>query len=285
MNRVLRWIRAPKGLTLVALLVLVAIESAVRSIQAAEAVLLVGCVGGVVDLALTRYVSGRFVIPDGGAITGVLIALVVDPTAPVAVPIAGTLAGLVAKHMLRTRWSNIFNPAAVGLLVAYFVPGGSVQSWWGALGDGPVWFLAVLLAVGGFMADRENKLPVVLSFAGVYVVLLTVVGIRQPDQVASAFRVPDLNAALFFALFMLTDPPTSPTRYEHQVIFGSMVAAISAVAFLMGLGVAHFPLALLAANAWESWRRPRRPRVPEPLRDVRDGSSPFSNSRPQSEAR
>jgi Na+-translocating ferredoxin:NAD+ oxidoreductase RnfD subunit len=285
MNRVLRWIRAPKGLTLVALLVLVAIESAVRSIQAAEAVLLVGCVGGVVDLALTRYVSGRFVIPDGGAITGVLIALVVDPTAPVAVPIAGTLAGLVAKHMLRTRWSNIFNPAAVGLLVAYFVPGGSVQSWWGALGDGPVWFLAVLLAVGGFMADRENKLPVVLSFAGVYVVLLTVVGIRQPDQVASAFRVPDLNAALFFALFMLTDPPTSPTRYEHQVIFGSMVAAISAVGFLMGLGVAHFPLALLAANAWESWRRPRRPRVPEPLRDVRDGSSPFSNSRPQSEAR
>jgi Na+-translocating ferredoxin:NAD+ oxidoreductase RnfD subunit len=258
----IRWLRTPKGLTLIVLLVLLAIETPLHGPGAVAIVILMGLVGAAVDLGLIRYLTGAAEVPDGGAITGVLVALVIDPAAPVVVPLAGTVAGLVVKHTLRTRWSNILNPAGAGLLIACLLPGGSRESWWGGLGDAPVLFLAVLLALGSLIADRENKLPAVLSFAAVYVALLTLVAIRQPNEVASAFRIPDVNAAIFFALFMLTDPPTSPTRYEHQVIFGSIVGGFAAVGLLVGIGVAHLPTALVAGNVWESWRRPRAARTP-----------------------
>jgi hypothetical protein len=82
------------------------------------------------------------------------------------------------------------------------------------------------------------------------------------SQVAEIFRVPDLNAALFFAFFMLDDPPACPTRYPDQVWFALVVSAVSCAAFLV-VGADYFLLAgLLAGNVWEAWRRwAARPRL------------------------
>jgi enediyne biosynthesis protein E5 len=256
LTKVRRWLRTPKALTIAALLILAAFEIPYRGASAVAGVLVVGAVCGIVDAALTRFLTGRPKIPDGAVTTGLIVSLVVDPTVPLWVPLVASIAGLVVKQLARTHWSNIFNPAAVGLLAAVFI-GGSLQSWWGGLADLPAPFLLVLILTGGFIANRENKLPAVLTFLGVYTLLLTAVSVSRPDQVAGAFRVPDVNAALFFALFMVTDPPTSPVRYAPQIAFGLVTATIALFGLLLGAGIAHFPLALLAANGLESWRRPR----------------------------
>jgi Na+-translocating ferredoxin:NAD+ oxidoreductase RnfD subunit len=74
------------------------------------------------------------------------------------------------------------------------------------------------------------------------------------------YRAPDLHAALFFAFFMVTDPPTSPPNPRDQVIYGAITAVGSYLAFEV-LGAAYFLLAgLLAANVWEAWRKSRRRR-------------------------
>jgi hypothetical protein len=50
---------------------------------------------------------------------------------------------------------------------------------------------------------------------------------------------PFVQATLFLALFMLTDPPTAPSRYADQVVIGLLVAAASLVAKTLGAGQAY----------------------------------------------
>jgi hypothetical protein len=108
-----------------------------------------------------------------------------------------------------------------------------------------------------YIADRVNKLPMVLVFLGTYYGLLTLASLtgNGSAEAAALFRTPDVHAALFFALFMLDDPPTAPVRYADQVAYGTMVAVIGCVLFWQTGAGYYLPLALIAGNAWESARR------------------------------
>lgn len=113
----------------------------------------------------------------------------------------------------------------------------------------------VLLGAGVFIADRINKLPMILAFFGAYFTMFTVASIFRSATVAETFRTPDLQALLFFAFFMLDDPPTSPVRHEDQIVFGMIVAAVTYFIFMQFGGVYFLPAGLLAGNLWESGRR------------------------------
>jgi Na+-translocating ferredoxin:NAD+ oxidoreductase RnfD subunit len=95
-----------------------------------------------------------------------------------------------------------------------------------------------------------------LSFLGVYYLIVTIAAFAgDPAHVAELYRAPDLNAALFFAVFMVTDPPTSPPNPRDQAVFGAITAAVGYAAFAV-IGAAYFLLAgLLVANVWEARRR------------------------------
>ena len=207
------------------------------------------------DLVFTRFTQGRWVFPDGGLLSGLFVAMVLAPQAPAYVPPLTAAMALVSKHLLRTRWSNIFNPAALALVVgALLLPAG--QSWWGALPDLSVLGLALVGAAGWYIAARVNKLPLVLAFLGTSLVIYTATAFAgHALQVAEIFRAPDIQAMVFFACFMLTDPPTSPAAHGDQLWFGAVVAVASAVAFL-ALGALWFLAGgLLVGNLLESLRR------------------------------
>jgi Na+-translocating ferredoxin:NAD+ oxidoreductase RnfD subunit len=149
----------------------------------------------------------------------------------------------------------VFNPAALGLVVTFYLIG-TGQDWWGALADAGVAGLVALFVTGVFIVDRVNKTPLVLAFLGSYFLLFTVVAFAgEPRLVAEIFRSPDINAVLFFAFFILTDPPTSPAKYRDQITYGVLVA-IAAFAIFELVGAAHYLLSgVLAGNLWEAWRR------------------------------
>jgi Na+-translocating ferredoxin:NAD+ oxidoreductase RnfD subunit len=96
----------------------------------------------------------------------------------------------------------------------------------------------------------------VLAFLGSYYLLFTVTAyVGDPRRVAEIFRAPDLHAVLFFAFFILSDPPTSPAQYRHQVVCGVLVAVASYAVFELA-GASHYLLAgVLVGNLWEAWRR------------------------------
>ena len=149
----------------------------------------------------------------------------------------------------------MFNPAALALLVTFY-PFATAQSWWGALPDAGVTGLIALFATGLFIAERVNKLPLMITFLGSYFLLFTLTAfLGDAGHAAELFRAPDVNAALFFAFFMLSDPPTSPAKQQDQLVFGVIAAVVSYAAFET-VGAAYFLLVgVLLANVWEALRR------------------------------
>jgi Na+-translocating ferredoxin:NAD+ oxidoreductase RnfD subunit len=173
---------------------------------------------------------------------------------------------VLSKRILTTSRGHIFNPAALALIWAP-IAFGSGESWWGALGDSPWLWLIVLVAAGVFLVDRLNKFPVVLSFLAVYFGFFAIASMSNAHAVAEMFRDPFLQAALFLAFFMLTDPPTSPNRYLDQVWFGVLAALTCGAAQLLGAGQVYLLVGVLASNAVLAVvRYARRQAVETPVR-------------------
>jgi Na+-translocating ferredoxin:NAD+ oxidoreductase RnfD subunit len=184
--------------------------------------------------------------------------MILSPQEPWYVAAATSAIAIVSKYIFRTRAANVFNPAAFAIVATFYVFD-TGQSWWGALPERTPVALALLVATGVFIADRVNKMPVVLTVMGCYYLLFTATAFASdPRHVAEIFRTPDLQAVLFFAFFILTDPPTSPVKYRDQVVCGAIVAAASYAVFEV-VGAAYYLLAgVLLGNVWEVWRRRSR---------------------------
>ena len=96
-------------------------------------------------------------------------------------------------------------------------------------------------------------MPLALAFLGAYFALFTLTAfVTDPLPVAEIFRTPDIEAALYFAFIILTDPPTSPAKYPDQMICGVLVAVVSFALFEWA-GVVYYLLAgVLTGNLWEA---------------------------------
>ena len=208
-----------------------------------------------VDAPILRARGKGWEFPTGALLTGLFVAMVLSPFEPWWVAPATAAGAIVTKYLARTRSANVFNPAAVAL-VGSFYAFNTGQSWWGALPEMFVWGFALLFATGIFITDRVNKMPLVLVFLGTYFLLFTVTAfVGEPRRVVEIFREPDINAVLFFAFFILTDPPTSPVKYRDQIIVGVIVAVAGYAVFEL-TGAAHYLLSgVLIGNIWEAWRR------------------------------
>jgi Na+-translocating ferredoxin:NAD+ oxidoreductase RnfD subunit len=251
-----RFFRTPKGMLLIVLTLLAAVAMPGMGLhRALPGVVAAMLAAALVDVGIVRSMRGVWFFPSGALLSGMIVALILSPTEPLYVPIITAALAVNSKYLFRARGRHIFNPAALALVAAYFLFA-SAQDWWGALPNLPVPCVVLLLATGVFIADRVNKMPMVLPFLGTYLALFTLVAfVGDPARVAEVFRAPDINAALFFAFFMLSDPPTSPARYRDQVWFGVIVAAACVAIYLTLGGLYYLPAGLLIGNAWEAWRR------------------------------
>jgi Na+-translocating ferredoxin:NAD+ oxidoreductase RnfD subunit len=210
---------------------------------------------GAMDVLILRWKHRVWEFPDGAVLTGLFIAMVLSPHEPWYLAACTSAVAIASKHLFRTRSANVFNPAAFGIVATFYIFD-TGQSWWGALPEITPLAILVLFATGAFIADRVNKMPLVLMFLGVYFLLFTLTTFAgDPQLLAEIYRAPDLHAVLFFAFFILTDPPTSPVKYRDQMICGFIVA-VSSYALFEVVGAAYYLLAgVLIGNVWEAWRR------------------------------
>ena len=197
--------------------------------------------------------------PSGAILTALFVAMVLSAQEPWYVVALTSAIAVVSKYIVRTRAANVFNPAALAhrrdVLRVRHGPelvGRAARTSRRSPG-------ACSVVAGVFIADRVNKMPLVLAFLGTYFLLFTVTAfVGDPTRVAEIFRAPDLQAVLFFAFFILTDPPTSPVKYPDQIVCGVIVAVVSYAVFEW-LGAAYYLLAgVLVGNVWEAWRRSNR---------------------------
>lgn len=254
-----KFLKTPKGMLIIILFLLAGLAAPGQGLRA----LLPGLVtamlaAGAVDALLLRWRKGAWEFPDGALLTALIVAMVLRAQEPWHVVTLTAVFAVLSKYAVRSRSANVFNPAALAIVASFYVFH-TGQSWWGALTEVSIYLQIVLIAAGIFITDRVNKMPLVLSFFGSYFLLFTVTSfVRDPRWVAEIFRSPDLEAALFFAFIILTDPPTSPAKYPDQLVCGVIVAVVSFTLFEWA-GVVYYLLAgVLVGNVWEAWRRLHR---------------------------
>jgi Na+-translocating ferredoxin:NAD+ oxidoreductase RnfD subunit len=251
-----RWARTPKGLLVMILTVLVAIAAPYEGIRTvAPGLLSAILIAAVLDATILRIRRGRWEFPDGAVLTAMLVTMVLSAQQPWYYAAATSAVAVLSKYVVRSRAANVFNPAALGLVATFYLFD-TGHSWWGALPNVTPWAQLALVVTGIFIADRVNRLPLVLAFLGIYFALFTLAAfVDRPAQVAEIFRTPDLQAVFFFAVFILTDPPTSPVKHSAQVACGAIVAVVSYIVF-QWVGAVYYLLAgVLVSNLWEAWRR------------------------------
>jgi Na+-translocating ferredoxin:NAD+ oxidoreductase RnfD subunit len=266
-SAVWRFFQTPKGLLIIVLVILVAVAAPHEGIAlVAPGLATAVLVASAIDVLILRKIRGAWEFPSGAVLTGLIVAMILTPQEPWYVAACTSAIAIASKYVARTRSANIFNPAALALVATFYIFN-TGQSWWGALPEISPYALVVLVATGAFIADRVNKIPLVLVFLFTYFGLFTLTSfLGDPGKVAEMFRAPDLHAVLFFAFFILTDPPTSPVRYPDQIVCGVLVALASYATFEW-VGAAHYLLAgVLVGNIWEVWHRSQflRRRVPSP---------------------
>ncbi len=247
-----KWLKTPKGYMMAILIGL----TLVAALRPQDHIGLLNAGVSVVTALVIDGVAGMLYknkkkFPDGGIITALIIADVLSNSTPWYLFVATTAVALLSKHLIKTGRKPIFNPAAVGLVVAIYVFS-TGQSWWGSLALLPIWLIPALIIPGIVISIRVNKFPQVASFLGVYFALMFFMAIFHLglpyDTPADALRIPFVNSTLFLAFFMLTDPPTSPASYPKQIIFGSLAAIIGSVVFANYGGLAYLLIGLLVGN-------------------------------------
>jgi Na+-translocating ferredoxin:NAD+ oxidoreductase RnfD subunit len=252
----LKFFSTPKGLLIIILTILAILSASAEGFRLiAPGMLSAILAAGLIDTFVLRWKRSEWTIPDGAILTGMFVAMVLSPRVPWFAVACTSAVAVISKHVIRTRSANVFNPAALGIVSTFYIFN-TAQDWWGALPDLRPMAIVVLFATGIFITDRVNKMPMVLIFLGCYYLLFTITAFAgNPREVAEIFRAPDLHAVLFFAFFILTDPPTSPVRYPDQLICGVIVAVVSFAVFEL-VGAVYYLLAgVLVGNMWEAWRR------------------------------
>jgi Na+-translocating ferredoxin:NAD+ oxidoreductase RnfD subunit len=259
LRRIKNFFKTPKGLVIIILAAFIAMAAPGQGFRAVMTALVSAAIAaGLVDLIILRARKKVWEFPSGAVLTAMIVAMVLRAQEPWYVVTITSVAAVLSKYLFRTRSANVFNPAALAIIASFYVFH-TGQSWWGALTDVVPVAKVVLLAAGAFIADRVNKLPLVLTFLGAYFLLFTITAfVSNPLAVAEIFRTPDVEAALYFAFIILTDPPTSPAKYPDQIVCGLIVAVVS-YAFFEWAGVVYYLLAgVMAGNVWEAWRRANR---------------------------
>jgi Na+-translocating ferredoxin:NAD+ oxidoreductase RnfD subunit len=254
-----RFFKTPKGLLTFILVILAAMAAPHEGLRVVLPRLLsAAIIAGLADMAILRIRKKSWEFPSGAVLTALIVAMVLRAQEPWYVVTITSVTAILSKYLFRSRFANVFNPAALAIVLSYYVFH-TGESWWGALPELELYSQPVLVVAGIFVTGRVNKMPLVLAFLGCYFLLFTVTSfVGDPRRVAEIYRPPDLEVALYFAFIILTDPPTTPAKYPDQIVCGVIVAVVS-FAFFEWAGVVYYLLAgMLVGNLWESWRRVNR---------------------------
>jgi len=257
--RIKKFFRTPKGLLTIVLGVLLLMAAPGQGGGRVVAVL-AGAIAaaGLLDAPILRVRKKAWEYPSGAVLSAGIVAMVLRAQEAWYVAAVTSAMAIASKYLFRARRANVFNPAALAMVASYYLFHAG-QSWWGAQTDVVAPGKFVMILAGIYITNRVNKMPLVLTFLAGYFGLFTVTAYAgNPLPVAEIFATPDVEAALYFAFFILTDPPTSPTRYREQVVCGLIVAAVSFLFFEL-TGVVYYLLAgVLVGNVWVAWRRASR---------------------------
>jgi Na+-transporting NADH:ubiquinone oxidoreductase subunit NqrB len=133
---------------------------------------------------------------------------------------------ILSKYILRINGKHIFNPSALGIVVAILLTGNAWISP-GQWGSGAVIMFGVL-CLGFIVTTKVQKLDVSLAFLGTFAVLIYLRQIIYLGWPMDYFiQSVSTGSLLLFSFFMITDPKTIPNHKVARVLWCMAIAAVS----------------------------------------------------------
>ncbi len=227
------------------------------------ALLVVPLIAAFTDLPFQRVRFEHLRFPDAALASGLFVALVLPPSAPLLFSGVAAFAAVSVRHVLRYAGRPLFNPATIGILLGAFAFGLS-PAWWagvGPLGEYLVVGLGLLLIA---RSPAQWRIPA--TFVGAYAALATVQHVllgATTDPHILLLQATD-PTTIFFALFMVPEPRTAPASPSGQPLYAGLVGVVAAFAPLFS-PTAGLLLALLLGNLLAVFlRRAERARAAAP---------------------
>ncbi|MDE1861271.1 MAG: RnfABCDGE type electron transport complex subunit D [Candidatus Micrarchaeota archaeon] len=182
-------------------------------------------VGGLAEMAMTKfYLKHPLKVPYSGLITGLIIGSLAPVNSPLALILIACVIAILSKFLIQYKSTNIFNPAALGLIIALPIFGLGVE-WWAA-SNYDVYGIAITLSpVLVMLAHEAKRLPAALSFALVSLILALAIGAKGNVSLSTAV-VLLFGINYFFAFVMLVEPKTSPNNNYAQIAYGASIAVL-----------------------------------------------------------
>ncbi|MGP8072287.1 MAG: hypothetical protein ACLPZM_04060 [Thermoplasmata archaeon] len=201
-------------------------------------------VGSDLIFQVARFPRPRF--PDAALATGLLIAVILPPVVPLTLAGAVAFAAIGIRHAIRYRGHPFFNPAASGVFLGALVFG-LAPAWWVSLGQYGEFIMVGLGLLLLARSPRSWRLP--LGFFVAYgltvaAVHLLISASLNPNVLFLEVADP---ATIFFGLYMITEPRTSPADPAFQALYGAG-AAIGAVTLSLVFPSIGILIGLLIVN-------------------------------------
>ncbi len=195
-------------------------------------VLIVSCVSTILFDLLISYVRIRkLFIPHATMATGMIIAILVDPTLAWYKISSIAFISIAIKNFIRINNKHIFNPAVIGLLLGGYIFGAPV-AWWGTsfqysgnLNIQTLILYIILLSPLYISVYRMRRHFTIVAFFITYILLtLATSGSFSPNVFLTTLLNPTI---IFFSIVMLPEPITSPFSRNKQLLFGTSVAFLN----------------------------------------------------------
>jgi len=133
---------------------------------------------------------------------------------------------ILSKYILRINGKHIFNPSALGIVIAVLFTGNAWISpgQWGS--DAVILF--GVLSLGFIVTTRVQKLDVSLAFLGTFAGLLFLRQIIYLGWPIDHFvQSVSTGSLLLFSFFMITDPKTIPNHTTVRIVWCISIAAVA----------------------------------------------------------
>ncbi|WP_203982838.1 enediyne biosynthesis protein [Sphaerisporangium rufum] len=215
-------------------------------------------IGAKVEGRAPRYAGGglkglvQFLYP--AHITSLAMNMLIYVNDQILVLLFGVTVAVGAKWVLRApvkgRMRHYMNPSNFGIAVILLVfPWASIAPPYHFTENVDTWIdwlVPCIIILGGTMLNGKltNRMPLIMGWAGVFVLQAVVRGIFFDTSIPAALGMMTGVAFVLYSNYMVTDPGTSPSRPASQVVFGGSIALLYGV-----LTAVHISYALFFATA------------------------------------
>ena len=186
------------------------------------------------ELALSRWLRGRFANPQSAYITGISLALLIKPRVDLLWPFAlGGFLAIASKYVLQYRGRHLWNPSnfAIALLVLAAPASVAILSrqWGNDLATN-----AVIWCFGLLIVSRVRMLHITLTYVACFVVLAVLRHWIVSGPLLA--EIAPITGPMYqlFIFFMITDPKTTVSTVRGRIVVAAAVAVAEAAIRLAG---------------------------------------------------